>query len=83
VYPKGRPQAIDSLVPQLSSTFAGRTVDDAAFLLNVPKLQSGTHTFLVASRSDNCYVALETDSPYPCWFQSAMWEGLYTTKVRM
>jgi hypothetical protein len=83
VYPKGRPEAIDTLVPQLESTFTARTAGDAAFLTNTPKLRSGTHTFLVASRSDAVNVAIDSDSPYPSWFQSVEWEALYTTKVRM
>jgi len=83
VYPKGRPEAIDSLVPQLVHTFAGRTVGDAAFRFSTPQLQDGTYTFLVASRADNVRIAFDSDSPYPCWWQSATWEALYTTKVRM
>jgi hypothetical protein len=83
IYPKGRPEAIDQLVPQLESTFAGRTAGDAAFLLDAPSISDGNYTFLVASRSEAVNVAFETDSPYPAWFQSVQWEGLYTTKARM
>ncbi|WP_266156775.1 hypothetical protein [Dyella silvatica] len=82
VYPKGRTEAIDTLVPQLMHTYTARTAGDAEFLLNVPKLSSGTHTFLVASRADHVHVALDSDSPYPCWWQSVQWEALYITKVR-
>jgi len=27
-------------------------------------------------------VSFVTDSPYPAWFQSVQWEGLYTSKVQ-
>ncbi|GAA0687726.1 hypothetical protein ISN75_14140 [Dyella marensis] len=83
VYPKGRPEAIDTLVPQLVHTFTGRTVGDEAFRLSVPKVHDGEHTFLVASNAEHVRIAFDSDSPYPCWWQSAAWEALYTTKVRM
>lgn len=83
VYPKGRPEAIDTLLPQLTNTFTARTVGDAEFLLDAPSVSSGVHTFLVASRSDAVSVALDSDSPYPCWWESVAWEGTYTTRVRM
>jgi hypothetical protein len=82
VYPKGRAAAIDTLVPQLTDTFTARTTGDAAFLLDSPSLQDGTHKFLVASRADQVHIALDSDTPYPCWWQSAQWEGTYTTQVR-
>ena len=82
VTPKGRPQAIDTIVPQLESTFTNRTTGDAAFLLSTPTTQSGTYTFLVASRSDAVDVSFTNDSPFPAWFQSVQWEGLYTAKVQ-
>jgi len=82
VTPKGRNTATDSMVPQLESTFAARSAGDAAFLTNTPQVQSGTYSFLVASRSDQVNVSFVTDSPYPAWFQSVQWEGLYTSKVQ-
>jgi hypothetical protein len=82
VYPKGRATAIDTLVPQLSDTFTSRTTGDAEFHLDSPSLQDGTHKFLVASRSDQVHVALDSDVPYPAWWQSVQWEGTYTTQVR-
>lgn len=82
VSPKGRSDATDTLVPQLESTFAGRTTGDAAFLTNTPTIQSGTYSFLVASRSDAVNVSFVNDSPFPAWFQSAQWEGSYTVKVQ-
>jgi hypothetical protein len=82
VYPKGRDQSIDTLVPQLTNTFTSRTAGDAAFVLDTPNIVSGSHTFLVASKADQVNVAFDSDSPYPAWFQSVQWEANYTTKVR-
>jgi hypothetical protein len=82
VYPKGRSTAIDTLVPKLVHTFAGRTAGDASFLTDTPVALTGTHSFLVASRSDQVNVAFDCDTPYPAWFQSVNWEALYTIKVR-
>lgn len=82
VFPKGRPVSKDTIVPKLESTFAGRTTGDAAFLTGVPTIQSGTYSFLVASRSDQVAVSLTSDSPFPAWFQSVQWEALYSTKVQ-
>lgn len=82
VYPKGRGEAIDTLVPQLTNTFTSRTAGDAAFVLDTPSIVSGSHTFLVASKADQVNVSFDSDSPYPCWFQSVQWEANYTTKVR-
>lgn len=82
VYPKGRTTAIDTLVPKLVHEFAGRTAGDASFLTDTPLALTGTHSFLVASRSDQVHVAFDCDTPFPAWFQSVNWEALYTTKVR-
>lgn len=82
VVPKGRNGSSGTVVPQLESTFTARTVGDAAFLTDTPKLQTGTYSFLVASRSDAVNVSFVTDSPFPAWFQSVQWEGLYTSKVQ-
>lgn len=82
VFPKGRDVAIDTLVPKLTHTFAGRTAGDASFLTDTPVIQTGTYSFLVASRSDQVNVAFDCDTPFPAWFQSVNWEALYTIKVR-
>lgn len=82
VYPKGRSEAIDTLVPQLTNTFTSRTAGDAAFVLDTPNIVAGSHTFLVSSKADQVNVSFDSDSPYPAWFQSVQWEANYTTKVR-
>lgn len=83
VQPKARAEASVSVRPPLLSTYQGRVVGDADFTTNTPQVSSGSFTFLVQGQSDLVDVSFENDSPYPSWFQSVQWEGLYVSRSRV
>ena len=63
-------------------TFTGRIVGGAANILNKAAIDSGTYRFGVIGHSGETKVRLESDSHFPCQFQSAEWEGFYVLRSR-
>lgn len=63
-------------------TFTGRIVGGAANILNKAAIDSGTYRFGVIGHSGETKIQLESDSHFPCRFQSAEWEGFYVLRSR-
>jgi hypothetical protein len=63
-------------------TYNGLYLNEAATLLDEVKLSSGTFRFPVACKNEHATISLTSDSHLPCAFQSAEWEGFYTTRSR-
>ena len=60
--------------------FSGRVVGSAKNLIGRVSLEDGKFVFPVASKNDNVKIEIVNDSPLPCSFLSAEWEGLYTIR---
>ena len=63
-------------------TYNGLLLNEAATLLDEVKLSSGTFRFPVACMNTHATISLTSDSHLPCAFQSAEWEGFYTTRSK-
>lgn len=55
--------------------FTGKTLGVAGVRLGYPALSSGSFRFPVMASSKGVIIELVNDSPFPCAFQSAEWEG--------
>lgn len=83
VAPHGRTPVLNGVVTERIEAYDGRTIGDAGFALSSPKLHRGAFRCLVGSRSDHAVITLSNPTPYPSWFQSAQWEGMFTSRARV
>lgn len=77
-----------SLPPQTylaghAGTFTARTLGDEMFRLGSPTFHTGERRFPVLSRSDQCRVRLINRLPYQCWFQSAQYRALFSSRSQV
>lgn len=63
-------------------TFTGRIVGASTNILNQAGIDSGTYRFGVLGHAGVVDVVLESDSHFPCVFQSAEWEGFFVLRSR-
>ena len=63
-------------------TFTGRIVGASTNILNQAAIDSGTYHFGVLGNAGLVTVELESDSHFPCVFQSAEWEGFFVLRSR-
>jgi len=79
---QGASAADGTFIPELASTYTGRTLGQEDFKLNRPSLRDGAFSFPVFSKSSDVSIILTNPSPLPCYFVSAEWEALVTTRSR-
>lgn len=72
VKPEGRDEAIYK--------FTGKTLGST--VLGAASLESGTFKFPVGTRSTGVRIRLMNDSPMPCRFMSADWEGTFVLRSK-
>ncbi|MBS7457693.1 hypothetical protein [Coralloluteibacterium stylophorae] len=80
VEPHGRAAVADSAVTEHLHDYSGRTIGDAAFKLDAPTMTSGVFNTPVLSRADTVRITLVNDKPFQAWWQSAEWEGFFSSR---
>lgn len=63
-----------------SYTFSGKILGNASATLGAYSIQSGRFLVPIVSRNIGTVIQLQNDSPLPCSFLSADWEGFYVKR---
>ncbi len=63
--------------------FTARTLGDSFFRTGSPAFHSGERRFPVGSRSDQVRIKLINRLPYQCWWQSAQYRALFTSRSQV
>ncbi len=66
----------------LTYTYTGRTLGRAANPLGAANIDSGVFRFPISTNNMTVKIDLVNDTPSPCAFLSAGWEGLFTLRSR-
>lgn len=83
VHTNGRAAAPQRFLCGHHGLFTARTLSDSEFTLGAPIFHSGNRRFPVLSRSDQLRLRFVNRLPYQCWFQSAQYRALFTTRSRV
>lgn len=65
---------------QFSYTFSGQTVGDVTEVLGSQAFASGFHRMPIMSKNSEAKAWLTNDSPFPCAFGEAEWQGQFAPK---
>ncbi len=82
-YTRGRDVDPQRYVAGHNGLFTARTLGDALFRMGAPIFHSGERRFPVLSRSDQVRISLVNRLPYPCWFLSAQYRALLSSRSRV
>ena len=63
--------------------FTSRTLGDEMFRIGSPAFHSGERRFPVQSRSDQVRISLVNRLPYQCWWQSAQYRALFSSRSQV
>lgn len=80
VHTPGRASQPQQYLAAHSGLFTARTLGHEMFRLGSPAFHSGERRLPVLSRADACQLHLVNRLPYQCWFQSAQFRAVFTTR---
>jgi hypothetical protein len=77
---RGRTTDPQTYVAGHNGLFTARTLNDSQFRLGGPQFHSGERRFPVQSRSDQVQITLTNRLPYQCWWLSAQYRALFSSR---
>lgn len=80
---RGRTTDPQTYLASHAGLFTARTLNDSTFRLNAPLFHSGEQRFPVQSRSDQVRISLVNRLPYQCWWQSAQYRALFSSRSQV
>lgn len=80
---RGRTTDPQTYVAGHNGLFTARVLNDSLFELGGPQFHSGERRFPVLSRSDQVQLALINRLPYQCWWLSAQYRALFSSRSQV
>ena len=76
----GRERDPQSYLASNAGLMTGVVMGDALFRTGTPTFHSGERRFPVQARADNCRIVIKNRLPFQCWFQSAQYRALFSSR---